>query len=168
MSCNFCEEKIEAYVLGLLNIQDQAQVAEHIQSCANCQQAMELHQKTTRLLDQAFQEKPAEWLSQKTIAKMRDRQVRPLNWLKWGVPVLAGAAAVLLLVVIQPGRIAKQGMEQSLGKTSKTAMMDAEMAPSAAIHIITEELDIHLNNPIQDRSIYEDLGVATEVAKLLL
>jgi predicted anti-sigma-YlaC factor YlaD len=213
MSCNFCEEKIEAYVLGLLNEQDQAQVAEHIQNCFECRQALERHQKTTRLLDQAFQEKPAEWLSQRTLARLKDSKVQPKRWLQWGVPALAGAAAVLLLVVIRPGQIAKQSAMQpaqemrmssakavaSTPKAKKEMAMDAMLLaskddslagasvalnqmlakkrskavdsfqlPAAPVPSIAEQLDIQVNNPIQDRSIYEDLGVATEVAKLLL
>ncbi|MCK5219073.1 hypothetical protein KAR10_06100 [bacterium] len=145
MSCEYGNEKLEAYVLGLLDQAAASLMAEHIKICQTCQRELAGHQQAAALLDKAFDEEPAEWLAGKTLAKIKADPVKPINWLKWGMPVLAGAAAVMLMVLLPPAE-----------KTDRYPIT------------LAADLDIHLQNPINDRSLYEELGVATQVAKLLL
>ncbi|MBN1594660.1 zf-HC2 domain-containing protein [candidate division FCPU426 bacterium] len=209
MSCEYCKDKLEAYVLGLLEEESKTRVAEHISTCAACRAKMVLHQRAALLLDRAFQEKPAASLRQKTLRRLDGEKKHGTSWLLWGAPALAGAAALIIMIMLSPWEtvqlarkrpaasrvhwqavlhtqaqeapaysIRESGSGGGQGQAALVLAQDADTGPARpraeakrrALLMQTpmDELDMELTNPINDRSIYEDLGVATEVAKLLL
>jgi hypothetical protein len=108
------------------------------------------------------------------------------SWFGWGVPALAGITAVVLILFIQPGIIQKSNapsdavplsqavdmpplQKQKAGNTVPVSITIAanHLLPGVFVDI-SDELTINLKNPVYDRSIYDNLGVKKEVAKLLL
>jgi hypothetical protein len=186
MSCETTKEMLEHFALGILDTKECDEVAAHVQSCASCSTRLASLKQATRMLNDAFDEEPPEWLSQKVMYSLKNAPKRSFPWrFNWGIPAVAGIAAVILALAIQPGIIQKSiipsdalhsshaigrlAMKQKSGNTSyeATPAPANQMISGAAIDI-TDELNINLKNPIYDRSIYDNLGVKKEVAKLLL
>lgn len=159
MSCNY-KEGLEAYAAGIVDGKEQWEIEEHLQSCAQCRAALAQHQQAIRMLSDAFNEEAPSWLTQKTLSVLKARSKRSSSWFIWGLPALAGAAVVVALLVIGPDVKSRFGTPQSIAHLSATAKVS-----HAAI---ADEFDLNLDNPVNDRSIYDDLGIATHVAKLLL
>jgi hypothetical protein len=185
MSCEYNKEKLEAYAAGILDGKEKRETEDHIRSCDGCRGELAGLKRAALLLEQAFDEEAPSWLTQKTLAALKAKPKRPFSWFAWGLPALAGCAAVVLLLVIVPefkGRLGGGGNEIRVSQAEKTvknetmaAAMDFRSAPPAPEDRvltlpsgIADEFAINLENPINDRSIYADLGVAKKVANLLL
>ncbi|MCD4814547.1 hypothetical protein K8S19_12760 [bacterium] len=206
MSCKQYSDQWEAYTLGLLAKDKKSEMTAHLETCTACQAELRQHQQAKDLLDRAFVEGPSDVLVQKTLARLREKQAQRSSWLHWGMPVMAGAAVALLMVVIRPGQLTQKAVVPESMAPAMLAMemddhgeVEAEMVMTARVPMMKaagmkkehaagprqslasvagkpvvrsrpnlDVLDIQLLNPISDRSIYEDLGVATDVAKLLL
>lgn len=123
MSGDPFKAKIEAYTLGLLDEAEARRVEQHLQSCAECKQAWVRLQKAAELIDRGFNQAPPPYLRSKVIAQLKNRRQTKPSWLFWGVPGLIGAAALLLVIKIEPGRMAKQ-------QAMETAPME-QAAPAA-------------------------------------
>jgi hypothetical protein len=186
MFCDMDKEKLEAFVLGFLPEAEKAHLAKHFQICPDCVKVAAQLKKSSQILDRAFMENPPETLVQKTIFAMQAKTKVGRLRLIWGGAALAGVMAMTLLMLWQPtgffslrfkpqlqsaASVSKSEAEVMVSLDYKTPM--AKMAAgrrekSSQMNIIPDEFDQSLANPIHDRSIYQNLGVATEVAKLLL
>jgi anti-sigma factor RsiW len=186
MSCEYNQERLESYALGILDEKDQQKVTAHVQSCNSCRSQLASLRQATRMLKDAFDEEPPSWLTQKTMSVLKIKPNRTFpSWFSWGVPALAGVAAVVMVLLIQPGIILKPNVPSGALRSSQAVdqlaqQQNEENASPASIAVatnhklpdafvdITDELTVTLKNPAYDRSIYDDLGVKKEVAKLLL
>jgi hypothetical protein len=128
------------------------------------------------MLKCAFDEEAPSWLAQKTLAHLKLKPKHPFSWFAWGLPALAGGIAVVLLLVAGPEiktRFGGAPEKMSVSVNEKPAMEEiVAPAPEDRVCVlpggIADEFAINLENPINDRSIYVDLGVVPKVAKLLL
>ena len=187
MSCENTREQLESFALGILYEMEHHEVEAHLQSCDSCRSRLASLRQATRMLKDAFDEEPPEWLSQKTLAILRNKSKRTLfPWIGWGVPALAGVAVVVLILFIQPGIIQKsnapsdavllsRAVEAPVSQKQKAGTASPSPIPAAANRLfpgasvdISDELTVNLKNPVYDRSIYDNLGVKKEVARLLL
>jgi anti-sigma factor RsiW len=185
MSCEYKKEILEAYAAGALDTREQVEVKDHIRSCSSCRAELTGLQRAVFVLEKAFDEEAPDWLAQKTLAVLKAKSKRSFTWFAWSLPALAGAAAVVLLFIAMPG--IKSRFDAGTGapcvsqaakkseENDKAAAMDSRGAagtaviPAAApLAGIPGEFTIAIENPVNDRSIYEDLGVAKKVANLLL
>jgi anti-sigma factor RsiW len=111
MSCDLYKDKLEAYVLGLLNPAEIQQVKEHTQICADCRQEVSRLQNAAQLIKGGFDQAPPAYLRSKVLANLKDSRQPKRNWLAWATPALLGVAVVVLMIKIEPGRIAKQPVQ---------------------------------------------------------
>jgi hypothetical protein len=186
MSCEYTQDHLYSYVMGILDDKEEYDVASHVKSCDGCRARLAQLQQATMVLKDAFDEAPPEWLSQKVKCSLKSSPKRSSTWwVPWGVPALAGVAIVMVVLFIQPQIILKSNMPSNALRSSR--IIDTPMRkptletgipasistianrlfPDAFVEM-TEELNINLKNPIHDRSIYDELGVKKEVARLLL
>ena len=185
MSCENYKKRLEACAAGVLDEKGQRDVHEHCLSCGDCRSELAGLQRAALMLEKAFDEEAPSWLMQKTMAGLRAQPKRSFSWFAWGLPALAGAAAVMLLLAIGPelnnrfgwssnhtrlsGAGQKPGMENNPAAPDSKASAAAAISMVSASHVnLSDELNVNLENPINDRSIYEDLGIARKVANLLL
>ncbi len=188
MSCDYNKEKLEAYAVGFLDKKDQQDVTDHIQSCSSCRADLAGHKQAARILKDAFDEEPPSWLPQKTMSLLKNKSKRLFpSWFTLGIPALVGTAAIMLFIFIEPGfhrppiapsntaRLSETAgahapavQQNDMNTVPKSSPTASQNAFSALPGSIADVLNINLENPIYNRSIYDNLGVATEIAKLLL
>ena len=114
MSADPFKAKIEAYALGLLDEAEARRVEQHVQGCAECRQEYARLQQAAQLLAQGFDQAPPSYLRSRVMAKLKAHKPAKPAWLWWGVPGLIGAAALVLVIKLEPGRLAqRQALESA-------------------------------------------------------
>ncbi len=173
MSCKIDRERISAYALKLCDRKEADEVAVHVESCDTCKKELANLQQTAEVLDQAFNEEPPDWLMQKTLARLREQPQRSFPWFVWGIPVVSGVAIVLLFLLFYPGIRHKHPPVESLVRSAVSVENEQNGKykndeRSSLFDIILDDMNIDMTDPINDRSIYESLDIAPDVARLLL
>jgi anti-sigma factor RsiW len=176
MSCNFDKEQLRRYLLGLDDPAAAQATSEHVAKCPACKNELQHLQLTADILTSAFDEEPPDWLMQKTLARVREKQQKKISWRTWGIPAMAGIAVTVLLMVLYPGTRKNLSpsfragpAEQNAGTLSnRQETNDASDYLSSLFGIISDETDVDMISPVDDRSIYESLDIAPEVVPLLL
>ena len=104
MKCDIAPEMLVSLLYDELDIKEEKQVRKHLESCTACQETFNELRETTKFLEKWEDEAPA----QKTVfiretesaGKLWKPFMRP-HWsrrLAWGIPLLASAAMILLLI----------------------------------------------------------------------
>ena len=176
MSCNIDKERLRAYVLQCCTPVETEEIDRHLRSCEQCRRELAAVRRTAETLTQAFDEEPPEWLLQRTLARVEERMRRRSPYrLPWGIPVAAGALAVLLLLVFNPAVRMFNRQSSSATMTGKTAGGRAAEVTNDNIDgepslfdMVSGEMEIEAASPVEDRSIYEVLEIAPDIARLLL
>jgi hypothetical protein len=126
MTTDSFTDKLEAYVLGLLSEPEFQQVQKHVQTCADCRQEIGRLQNAAHLIERGFNQEPPSYLRSKVLANLKDSRQPKRNWLAWVAPGLVAAAVLVLIIKIEPGRIAKEQARVSPVQEQKRA----ELAPA--------------------------------------
>jgi hypothetical protein len=175
MSCNIDGELLRAVALGLCEDREADEIAVHVRSCAKCREELAGHQRAATMLVTAFDDDPPDWLAQKTIARIRERRSRSFTFIGWGVPAAAGIVVMLLLMLPHPQgwHLNYRHPAATLTKNENAGSArhltnDQKNGRMSLLDALTDEMGIDGNDPIDDRSIYETLDIAPEVASLLL
>jgi hypothetical protein len=108
MSRDLFKDKLEAFVLGLLSEPESQQVQKHMQTCADCRQEIGRLKNAAHLIDHGFNQAPPAYLRSKVLANLKDSRQPRRHWLAWVAPGLVAAAVLVLMIKIEPGRMAKE------------------------------------------------------------
>jgi anti-sigma factor RsiW len=76
MDCRRIEEKLPAYLEGVLPPDEGKLVEEHVAACPNCRRALEDLVKADKLIRDLAEAEPPPWLKQKIMAKVREERER--------------------------------------------------------------------------------------------
>jgi hypothetical protein len=173
MSCDFNKELLRLYSLECLDDTGTASVQRHLESCTECRTRLAVYQNTIDLLSGAFDEEAPDWLLTKTMANVRSYS-KPR--FVWGIPMIAGSAVAILVLVFSLKMYQPSGFKplspRPKHEVADIQTIDAQETYDTDISLLNELLvgstDSDNVNPVDDRSIYESLDVAPEVARLLL
>ncbi|MEW6417709.1 MAG: zf-HC2 domain-containing protein [Nitrospirota bacterium] len=142
MDCGDIQEKLSAYIEGIISSEEKALIEEHLKSCQKCSESLADLRKTMEYVKDLEEIEPPAWLTQRVIARVRS-EVKPKKGIlqKMFYPLyikipLEAAAAILIAVTavyifktIQPEvklakipseEIATQIPSQEKGKTPPT------------------------------------------------
>ena len=173
MSCEFDKEQLRMYSLQCLDVSEAETVKQHLEHCQDCETDLIGFKNTTTVFSEAFDEEAPDWLLTRTMANVRARSKRRFAW---GIPVIAGST-VLLLVLVFSFNVHRSFITapSSLRQVhNETELQEAQYKDEIGIQetllndLLVGDIEGDNENPVDDRSIYESLDVAPEVAKLLL
>ena len=173
MSCDFDKELLRLYSLECLDATETESVQGHLETCTECRSRLAVHQNTVDLLSGAFDEEAPDWLLTKTMANVRAHS-KPR--FVWGIPMIAGSAVAILVLVFSLKVYQPSGLKpltpRSKHDVADVQTIDKQETCDTDISLLNELLVGSTGgdnvNPVDDRSIYESLDVAPEVARLLL
>jgi hypothetical protein len=104
MSCDFNKDTLEAYTLSLLDGDEKKEATNHVGACSGCKAFVMQRRQTIQALNGAFNERPPEWLVQKTVENLKHRKKKLFAWRsRKSIPVYMGIAAVILAMLFQSG-----------------------------------------------------------------
>jgi len=190
VACSFSAKTREAYALSLLEGGKKAAAAKHIATCEECKALIIERRRNLNLLDEALLKEQEQFLTQQK--QVRKRVVTSVVY---AVIAIAGFGLLLHFgmnvrpkrlitstAVVQPGVGGKQN-----AKRRRNAEVAAEYATGSDLHnnnvnegerapsetpslqgLAGPLLNLYLVNPVTDRTIYRELGVAEHIAGLLL
>lgn len=173
MSCDFDRELLRLYSLQCLDNTETKRLERHLESCSECRARLAGHQNTIDLLFGAFNEKAPDWLLTKTMANVRARS-KPR--FVWGIPMIAGSTVAILVLVFSLKMYQPSGFKTLPSRPNPETVgiqpIEKQETYDTDISLLNELLvgstDGDNVNPVDDRSIYESLDVAPQVARLLL
>src|SRR4030043_1736421 len=104
MDCSDIQEKLSAYIEGVISSEEKALIEEHLKSCRKCGESLADLRKTMEYVKNLEEIEPPEWLTQKVKARGRS-EVKPKKGIlqKLFYPLyikipLEAAAALLIAV----------------------------------------------------------------------
>ena len=104
MDCSDIQEKLSAYIEGVISSEEKTLIEEHLKSCRKCGESLADLRKTMEYVKNLEEIEPPEWLTQKVMARVRS-EVKPKKGIlqKLFYPLyikipLEAAAAILIAV----------------------------------------------------------------------
>lgn len=76
MDCSDIQEKLSAYIEGIISSEEKALIEEHLKSCQKCSESLADLRKTMEYVKNLEEIEPPAWLTQKVMARVRS-EVKP-------------------------------------------------------------------------------------------
>lgn len=164
MSCEFDKELLRMYSLQCQDASETELVEQHLEHCQECGTELAGYKMSTDILSEVFDVEAPDWLLTRTMANVRVRSKRRLAW---GIPLVAGSTVMLFILVVtlkmhHTGAVSPSSLQQARYKEENIRH------ESLLNDLFAGGIEGDRDNPVDDRSIYEALDVAPDVAELLL
>ncbi len=102
MKCDKYNENCILYIYDELKGKERKEFKEHLLSCPFCKKYIDNFKTVVSLYDRLPQREPSFWVTERILKRVERRYKRfTFRWhLRWAMPTLAGAVAILLILIL--------------------------------------------------------------------
>jgi hypothetical protein len=138
MDCRRIQEKLHAYLEGLVPAREEELIREHLSSCPRCKAVLQEIKKTAKLLKNLDQIEPPPWLSQRIMGRIREEAEDRRGIADWlfrplrvKVPLQAFALVLILgfAALVYKENAAQYERARTSAPAARTMLKDQKPAP---------------------------------------
>ncbi|MRR08384.1 MAG: hypothetical protein EG828_15975, partial [Deltaproteobacteria bacterium] len=74
MNCSEIEDKLSAYLDGVLRNDERNNVEKHCAECTRCRHALEELERTKNILGELDEVEPPSWLTERVMSRIREKE----------------------------------------------------------------------------------------------
>ena len=138
MLCKDIEQKLPAYLEGVLSPQEKGLIEEHLASCPQCKKAIEDLEKTEKLIREMEVVEPPAWFTQKIMSRVREEAQKKKSIfrkffypLHIKIPIQALTTVLIAVLAIQIYRVGEPEMKVIVAPPATVSETGKEHAPTA-------------------------------------
>jgi hypothetical protein len=155
MECRKIQEKLHAYLEGVVPAREENLIREHLSSCPDCKVVLEEIKKTAKLLKNLDRIEPPPWLSQRIMGRIREEAENHrgiADWLFRPLRVKVPLQAFALVLIL--------GFAALVYRENATQYERARTAPTAAGTVPKDQTPAPRNEKIEELTSQNREGTA--------